>query len=77
MCPIAVIQPSYSHRDTHSNVPSNGLLHAKLQIVPLDCHKHEGDHVVTEFVGGPVNEIGTLALLVHFWSADFNMARVR
>ena len=76
MCSISAVNFSYSHPDTHTYVPCNGLLHAELQIVPLDCHKHEGDHVVTEFVGGLVNEISTLALLVHFWSADFDMARV-
>jgi len=76
MGPIAAVHSFHSRPGTHMNVPSNGLLHAELQILPLYCHKHEGNHVVTELVGGHFNEISTSALFVHFWSTEINTVHV-
>jgi len=77
MGPMAAVHSSDFRPGTHTNVPSNSLLHAELQIVPLYCHKHQGNYVVTKFIGGYFDEISTSALSMHFWSTEINMVHVR
>ena len=61
----------------HKNLPSNGLLYAKLQVIPLYSHEHEGNRAVTELIGSQVNEIGTsLSMLLHLYRMDINTGHV-
>ena len=52
----------------HKNLPFDGLLYTKLQVIFLYGHKHEHNDAATECIGGRFNEISTsLSMFLHLY----------
>ena len=63
--------------DMNKDLPSNGLLYTEFEVIPLYGHKHEGNCIVTECIGGQFDETRTLlSMLLHLCRTDINTARV-
>ena len=55
----------------HKNIPPNGPLYTKFQVIPLYSHKHEGNRAKSECIGSHFNEISTsLSRLLHLYKTD-------
>ena len=64
----------YLYSDTCENSPFDSLLYAKLKVITLYSHEHEGNYTPTECVGSQLNEIGTpLFTPLHSYRTDIKM----
>jgi hypothetical protein len=78
MDPVMGIRSYHSRPIIHKKLPFDGLINARLHIIPLDSREHEGKHAVAECIGSCFDELSTpLASLVHPCKTEISVEHAR